>query len=373
MNHLREARPEGVRVADIDFERDLVNIFQGQLVTAGYLPAAPPSTGACDLEHRHYRDDILYKWIHLRNRIPASRPRRVHKSREFRVSSESLAPELKAGLALIERKLVTGETIYHHLSRKIGELDFHDLLLDDWDIHHLHLGTSFDDKDKNQGLIEGTREVVYCIFKPDDVYIIQVMSHEFYDPELLEIVNANWPELLTRLSLHSARTPAGDVDPSTRASVKAARRSRSSIRSRESRRTARHHPSPARGSRDALSRYPQSLDKCPPITAPITLRDGTVLMPPGGGFATSGHSVSTRMAVINWKMKLQQWEVYMRGVLDRIIEQAQERGIAVPSRIGFQLRYDESAGRWVADSAELMITAELEPRENEERGGVASA
>src|SRR5262245_50315678 len=106
-NHMREASPDGARVADMDFERNLVNIFQGQLVAACYGPSAPPSTGACYLEHRRYRDDILYKWVHLRNRIPAPRPRRVHKSREFRVSIESLAPELREGLALIERKLVT--------------------------------------------------------------------------------------------------------------------------------------------------------------------------------------------------------------------------------------------------------------------------
>src|SRR5262249_23119942 len=140
--------------------------------------------------------------------------------------------------------------------------------------------------------------------------------------------------------LYPARTPAGDVEASTRVSVKAARR--------------------PRVSRDDPSRYPQSpLDNCPPIMVPVTLRDGTVLMPPGGGFATSGHSVNTRMAVIHWKLRLQQWEVYVREVLDKIIEQAQDRGIAIPSRIRFELRYDESAGRWVADSAELETTAEL--------------
>jgi hypothetical protein len=44
-DHMRDASPDGGRVADIDFERDLVNIFQGQLVAAGYGPPAHPSPG----------------------------------------------------------------------------------------------------------------------------------------------------------------------------------------------------------------------------------------------------------------------------------------------------------------------------------------
>jgi hypothetical protein len=337
-----EPRAGTATVAHIDFERDLANIFAGQLAAAGYGPPTPPAADACDSDHHRYRDDILYKWLHLCNRIPPPRPRRVHKSSEFRVSSVSLAPELQKGLSLIEHKLAHGHTVHHHLSRRIGELNYHDLLLDDWDIHHLHLGTTVIDRGKSKGLIEGTREVVYCIFKPDDVYLIQVMSHEFYDPVLLEIINSNWPELLSRLPLYPPVTPEGGIANSTRDSVKAARAPR----------VPRGHP-------PYSSRSP--LDDCPPLMVPVTLRDGTVLMPPGLGFATSGHSLSTRMAVIKWKRKLQQWEMYLREILQRIVECAQERGVAVPPRITFVLRYDESSAKWVADSAELRTTAHLEP------------
>jgi hypothetical protein len=334
--------PNDARTANLDFERDMVKFFQRRLLDAGYRPPESPNEAASASEHQRYRNDIFYKWLHVCNRIPAPRPRRIHKSSEFRVSSESLAPELKEGLELVESKLTTGETIHHHLSRRIGDLDFHDLLLDDWDIHHLHLGTAISKKGNSQGLIEGTREVAYCIFRPDDVYMVQVMNHEFYDPGLLEIVNTHWPHLLTRMPLSSARNQAGDIAASTRSSVKESRRPR------VSRNDASHSP-----------RTP--LDDCPPIMAPVTLRDGTVLLPSGGSFATSGHSVRTLMAVTSWKRKLQQWEQYVHGMLDKIILQAQEHGIEAPSRIQFELRYDESTGKWVADSPQLYITVALEP------------
>jgi hypothetical protein len=73
-DHMTERSTDGARVADIDFERDLVNIFQGDLVAAGYGPPAPPPAAAADSEHRRYRDDILYKWLHLRARECGSRP-----------------------------------------------------------------------------------------------------------------------------------------------------------------------------------------------------------------------------------------------------------------------------------------------------------
>lgn len=336
-----EPRAGCATVADIDFERDLANIFAGELAAIGYVPPTPPAAGACVSELHRYRDEILYKWLHLRNRVPLSRPRKIHRSSEFRVSSESLAPELQKGLALIERKLAHGHTIYHHLSRTISELDYHDLLLDDWNIHHLHLGTTIIDRGRNKGLIEGTSNVVYCIFRPDDVYFIQIRPHDFCDPELLEIVNSNWPELLSRLSLYPPTTPEGDIVSSTRDSVKVARAPR----------VPRGHSS--------YSRSP--LDDCPPLVVPVTLRDGTVLMPPGLGFATSGHSLSTRMAVINWKRKLQQWEMYLREILENIVECAKKRGVVAQSRIAFVLRYDEARSKWVADSAELQTTAHLEP------------
>jgi hypothetical protein len=146
------------------------SVLNAMWSTSSKAGLSPPATGLRRRRQRQHvilstngTDEILYKWLHLCNRLPAPRPRRVHKSSEFRVSSECLATALKEGLALIERKLVTGETIHRHLSRKIGELDFHDLLLDDWDIQHLHLGTAIAGKGKSKGLIEGTREGVYCM------------------------------------------------------------------------------------------------------------------------------------------------------------------------------------------------------------------
>ena len=69
-----------------------------------------------------------------------------------------------------------------------------DGLLYDWGIHHLHLGETF----SAPGYVKRTGPVLFAIFRNDNVYFIDIRDHVGWsDKGLLEIVNENWPELLS--------------------------------------------------------------------------------------------------------------------------------------------------------------------------------
>jgi len=230
----------------------------------------------------------------------------VHRSVAFKCPKKHTA-----GLAIVEDKLVRGETVHPHLSRKLHDVEYHDALLNDWSIQHLHLGTTY----MPNGLIKGTGEILYCIIEPDDVYFIQVMDHHrFSEPEMLEIVNANWPTLLVRVPLFAGTPP-------TAAKVKQYRKAN--------------------------------------LVSLMTLRDGTVVAPRGGGCATSGHSVKATISASHWAWLTDQWESMVRSQLSALIADARQRNIDVPARIRFLLWENDNVWHAVAPKLEgaLLIDA----------------
>ena len=117
----------------------------------------------------------------------------------FKASGFACPPEYVSALAEIERKIESGENINPYLSRKLPNLGANDELLNDWEIQHLHLGTSLITKRKNKGFIEGTPELLFVYFDEQSAYFIVVGDHDrFGDQELLQILHDNWPEVLGR-------------------------------------------------------------------------------------------------------------------------------------------------------------------------------
>lgn len=51
--------------------------------------------------------------------------------------------ELQFGLDLVMTNIEQGVDLGPYLSKKIADLDYDDDLLNDWGVHHLHLGTKW--------------------------------------------------------------------------------------------------------------------------------------------------------------------------------------------------------------------------------------
>lgn len=145
-------------------------------------------------------EDACFQYLNLKQRLVDPLPRKVHFSKQFDCPSN-----LKEGLNLIKVKIEKGEDITPHLSGKFKDLNYQDMMLNDWGIHHLHLGTKLDEK---TGLVKRTGPILYVKFDNDNAYFIQVMKHgEWANDEIIKIIHTNWPESIKDYRLRSISIP----------------------------------------------------------------------------------------------------------------------------------------------------------------------
>ena len=134
--------------------------------------------------------ELLVAYLGVNRRLVAPQPRTVVKAGDF-----CCPPEQVTGLRQIEKKLRDGENIVPHLSTKIRNATYNDGLLNDWGIHHLHLGT----RTRPDGFVKRTRQLLYCRFTDSRACLIAVLAHgEWTTIGLLEAMHANWPDRMER-------------------------------------------------------------------------------------------------------------------------------------------------------------------------------
>lgn len=187
---------------------------------------------------------VFRLFFEVTGRTIARRSRAVRWSREL--EAKPLTDTQRNALLCIQAESLAGEELNPRYSRQQWDPSFSDGLLNDWGIHHFHLGAPGEGP---MGLAGGTKELLYAFVRSDDLYFIDLLTHDdFAEYDLIEIVHKNWPELISRY-----RAPF----------VQAAKR-----------------PSPA----DL-----KKARKC--LTPVISLSDGIVYMAVGGGISTAGTSV----------------------------------------------------------------------------------
>lgn len=153
-------------------------------------------TGAVDSEQDDDREDdrrlqrMTCIYLGVRRRLVSLNPRRVLKSKDF-----SCGLKYRGALDQIERIIQDGGDLTPYLSRCIKKVDYNDALLNDWGIHHLHLGTTVE----SDGFMNRTGPLLYCRFEEDSVYFIAILPHGSWTTQkLLKTVHRNWPESLSQ-------------------------------------------------------------------------------------------------------------------------------------------------------------------------------
>jgi hypothetical protein len=97
---------------------------------------------------------------------------------------------LRAGLAAAAAEMQAGRDMRPRLSRSLKDRDFDDKMLNDWGIHHLHLGIAVE----ADGFVARTPDVLFVMIRPDDAYLLDVRGHRSWtDADLVEIVHGHWP------------------------------------------------------------------------------------------------------------------------------------------------------------------------------------
>ena len=185
---------------EMDFVTDVRVMFAADLQAANY--PLPATTGD------RYRDAhcILVDHWNARVRRIEARPRAVHWSRELRAREATIAPAIRAGLTMAVTELESGASLQPRLSRSLNNREFNDLMLHDFGLHHLHLGTTLD----RTRLITRTGDLLVVLVRPDDVYLVDVRAHGCWaQQDLIEIIHRNWPIVLApfRLNIEPSDSP----------------------------------------------------------------------------------------------------------------------------------------------------------------------
>lgn len=149
-------------------------------------------------------DGVSFAFHNVHRRLIAPDPRKVVWSRQLRARAPVLHSFHQTGLAEIERRATAGEDLTPHLSRRVRKTDYYDGLLDDWGIHHLHLGTTIGTDghvvDPPHGTPWHNGEILYVYVRPDAIYLLDVLGHgaHFGNEHLIDVLHSNWPDLIAR-------------------------------------------------------------------------------------------------------------------------------------------------------------------------------
>lgn len=178
----------GSRTVDIDLRRDLVEIYRAELDRLGY-----------DAHGVSGDAELLRAYFGVCRRLVIPQPRQILKSKSF-----SCSPKYHDALAQIEQIVSEGGDLTPYLSKKIRDLEYNDGMLNDWGVHHLHLGRSME----KDGFVNRTGPLLHCRFEDDIAYFIDVLPHGSWTLQrLVTIMHENWPESLSQFRIHGV---AGD-------------------------------------------------------------------------------------------------------------------------------------------------------------------
>ncbi len=140
--------------------------------------------------------DYLRLYLNLQKRIISSIPRKVVKSSEFECPSE-----YRHALCEIELKIQNGSSLVPYMSDKVLDLTYEDLLLCDWNIHHLHLSCRL----RSDGFIKRSDYELFVFVTNETVYFIQIYPHNrkhlYSTQEMVRIIHRNWPYLISKYKI----------------------------------------------------------------------------------------------------------------------------------------------------------------------------
>jgi len=231
----------------INLLQDFAEILRSRLRTSGYSVLASDSP-----------EEVCFKYFNALRRRIDPHPRVVLMSKGFSTESHTKA------IQMIEREAEIGKDLTPRQSRGIARAGYNDRLLNAWDVHHFHLGTSAD----KDGFMSQGDPLLFARVTTAHFYMIGVFDHNsFAIQRLVEILHANWPESISGVRYKNT------VDVEGR-----------------------------------LSDEDIGLTRAKGVDTAVRMPDGTVYDPMGGGITTSGRNVHAVIDCNRYCATLERWQ-----------------------------------------------------------------
>ena len=243
----------------LDFIRDWHQHVVAELARLGYAVDATESIEA-----------LTYKYYNVARRRILSQPRQIFEARVF------VCPQQHGGgYAALKAKIIAGDDINPNLSKRLLSAEYEDLLLNDWGIHHFHLGDT-----KVRGFVERTGPLLFAYVAQDAVYCIAVRDHQaFSEKALLAILHENWPDVLARFRMRGVISVDVEYTDAERAVLRNAG-----------------------------------------IQTLVQVVPGVVYYAPGGGYTSAGTSLAAQMWTNRRLREIHFLEEYVRVHLDQFLD-----------------------------------------------------
>ena len=280
---------------EVDFINDWKDMISEEMIMAGYQ--FPNSISVRELTIKYY--NIL-------NRRVDSIPRQVVKSDVF-----ACPTDCEPGLVNLLKKFEMGEDITPHLSKKIKEIEYDDPLLNDWSIHHFHLGAL----SSGSEFVSRTEPLLFARITSDSIYCINVYSHGAWSKqEIVEIIHRNWPETIEQFRAKNVvgleyKPTDEDIDKFRKAG----------------------------------------------IVTMIQVPDGSVYAPLGGGYMTDGSSTSVIMQTNRMLRTLEHLQKYLIEEFPNIIKTHEKSSNALIAPFRCKLAFEEYAIYAIEQTNQLAI------------------
>lgn len=265
---------------EIDLHEDWRQLVIQNLSVAGYNPDISQSV-----------DDITFQYYNLRKREIDIAPRKVLKSDVF-----SCPDGLKKSLNSLESDIENGKNLNGYLSRSLKNLDYDDALLNDWGIHHFHLG----DERESDGFIKRTELLLFARVIHDTVYFIDVLSHgSWAKKQMIAVLHRNWPESLEIFKVKGALKLGRTVDDASHSILRKA----------------------------GISTF-------------VELDDGVIYGILGGGYTADGGSLEARRGSDKMLTLLQDIEEHVQNNIIQLVQLALDSGVNLISPLRFRLEIE---------------------------------
>jgi hypothetical protein len=225
---------------------------------------------------RTQNDEIPLLYFNAEQRLVVASPRKIEISESFECPND-----LVVGWNILKDKIESGFDIVPNLSKLVTKITSKDFLLNDWGVHHFHLGERIEG-----GFVSRTGPLLFGLVTKDIFYAIGIFAHgEWANEEIVNIIHKNWPEIISEFKIQNGTELQFIPTP----------KDRLKLRSNQ-------------------------------INSSFQCTDGTTYSSIGGGSVMSGFRVESTVRMIQQKKYLNSLQEFVENQLPLLINEFEKQG-----------------------------------------------